>query len=50
MISRILFAIGIVCLGLYGFFTVQAHFQQDALQQELYHPIKLKIPGLLKHF
>ena len=35
MIARILFLIGIVCIGLYGFFTVQAYFHQQALQQEL---------------
>ena len=35
MISKLLFIIGIVCLGLYGFFTVQAHFQQQELEQQL---------------
>ena len=35
MITRLLFIIGIVCLALYGFFTVQAYFRQEALEQEL---------------
>jgi sortase A len=35
MISRLLLLIGIICLGLYGFFTVQAHFRQEALEEEL---------------
>jgi len=48
MISKILLVIGICCLGLYGFFTVQAHYQQKALEQTLeqeqYHPLKPRIP------
>ena len=44
MISRILLLIGIVCLGLYGFFTVQAYFHQQELEQELYQPLQPKIP------
>ena len=34
-IERILLLIGIVCLALYGFFTVQAHWQQYELEREL---------------
>jgi|SRR5262245_29493489 len=43
MISKILLLIGIICLGLYGFFTVQAHFRQKALEEELYQPMKPKV-------
>ena len=43
MISKILLLIGIICLGLYGFFTVQAHFRQKALEEELYQPLKPKV-------
>jgi sortase A len=39
MISRLLLIFGIICLGLYGFFTVQAHFRQSALEHELYQPL-----------
>jgi sortase A len=52
MISKILLIVGIACLGLYGFFTVQAYFQQQALEQELYHPLKPILPptaGPAKH-
>jgi sortase A len=35
MISRIFLGIGIACLALYGFFTVQAYLQQEALNKEL---------------
>ena len=45
MISKILFLVGIVCLGLYGFFTVQGYFHQQELQQELYQPLKVNIPA-----
>jgi sortase A len=38
MMSRILFLIGLVCLGVYGFFTVEAYFQQRDLEQQLYQP------------
>ena len=34
-IERILFLVGIVCLALYGFFTVQAHWEQYELEREL---------------
>jgi LPXTG-site transpeptidase (sortase) family protein len=44
MISKILLLIGIGCLALYGFFTVQAHFRQRALEQELYQPLKSTVP------
>jgi len=44
MISKILFFVGIICLSLYGFFTVQAHFHQQELEQELYQPLKSDIP------
>ena len=30
--------VGIVCLGLYGFFTVQARIEQSHLENELYRP------------
>jgi len=43
MISKLLLLIGIICLGLYGFFTVQAHYRQKELEQELYRPLKPKI-------
>src|SRR5579883_3584987 len=43
MFSKILLFVGIACLALYGFFTVEAHWQQRALQQtlqeEMYHPM-----------
>lgn len=39
MISRLLVIIGIICLGLYGFFVVQAHFRQSELEHELYRPL-----------
>ncbi len=38
MIQKLLLAVGIVCLGLYGFFTVQARIEQEFLEQELYKP------------
>jgi len=44
MISKILFFLGIACLGLYGFFTVQAHYQQKELEQQLYKPLKSTVP------
>jgi LPXTG-site transpeptidase (sortase) family protein len=44
MISKILLFIGIACLSLYGFFTVQAHYQQRQLEQELYQPLKNEAP------
>jgi LPXTG-site transpeptidase (sortase) family protein len=44
MISKFFLLIGLFCLGLYGFFTAQAHFQQQILEQQLYQPVKLKVP------
>jgi len=38
MIQRILFIIGVACLGLWGFFTVQARVEQSILQEQLYLP------------
>jgi len=38
MIQKILFIIGVACLGTWGFFTVQARVQQSILQEELYLP------------
>jgi sortase A len=38
MIQKLLLIIGIVCLGLYGFFKVQAYVEQQALEEELYKP------------
>ena len=38
MISKILLFIGIACLGLYGFFVVEAHWEQSRLASELYSP------------
>jgi sortase A len=39
LISRLLLYIGIACLAVYGYFTVEAHWQQAALEEELYHPL-----------
>ena len=36
MISRLLLFIGITCLGIYGFFTAQAYFHQQALEEEFF--------------
>ncbi len=38
MIQKLLFIVGIVCLSLYGFFTVQARNEQKALESQLYQP------------
>lgn len=40
MIAKILLIVGLICLGLYGFVAVQAHFQQEKLEEELYEPLK----------
>jgi sortase A len=40
MMSKFLLLIGICCLGIYGFFTVEAHYRQKELEQELYQPLK----------
>jgi sortase A len=45
MISRILFFIGITCLALYGFFTVQAYFYQQELEEEFDQRFQLKVPS-----
>ena len=37
-LQRIFLLIGIVCLGLYGFFSVQARIEQSRLEDELYLP------------
>jgi sortase A len=37
-LQRIFLLIGVVCLGLYGFFTVQARIEQSMLEEELYLP------------
>lgn len=53
MIHRILLLIGIVCLGLYGFFTVQAYIEQSRLEEELYQPhsetVSRNIPKRVLH-
>jgi sortase A len=38
MIQKLLIFIGIACLGLWGFFTVQARIEQSRLEDELYLP------------
>jgi len=45
MISNILFFIGIFCLSLYGFFALDAHFHQLALEQQLYEPVDITSPA-----
>jgi sortase A len=35
-IQRLFLMVGVVCLGLYGFFTVQARIEQSMLEDELY--------------
>jgi sortase A len=45
MISKILFLIGVVCLGLYAFFTIQAYVRQQELEQELYQPATAPVGG-----
>ena len=46
MLSKILFVIGLIFLGLYGYFTVEAHLHQAALratlEKEVYHPLPAK--------
>jgi sortase A len=44
MISKLLFLVGILCLGLYGFVAVQAHYRQQELESQLYQPLKAKVP------
>jgi len=38
MISRLLLFIGITCLAIYGFFTVQAYYHQRMLEEEFNEP------------
>src|SRR5207244_4675913 len=38
MMQKVLIFIGITCLGLWGFFTVQARIEQSILEDELYLP------------
>jgi sortase A len=38
MLQKLLIFIGIACLGLWGFFTVQARIEQSMLEDELYLP------------
>jgi sortase A len=38
MIQKLLIIFGVACLGLYGFFTVQAWLEQSMLEEELYLP------------
>ena len=47
VISRLLLVIGIVCLGMYGYLTVQARWQQAALEDELDRPLPAMVlrPG-----
>jgi sortase A len=35
MIQKLFLLIGVICLGLYGFFTVQARIEQSVLEDEL---------------
>jgi sortase A len=37
-IQKLFLIVGVVCLGLYGFFTVQAKIEQSLLEDELYLP------------
>jgi sortase A len=38
MISRLLLLVGVLCVGLYGFFIVQAYIYQSDLEEQLYEP------------
>src|SRR5262249_10389629 len=38
MIQKLLFIAGVACLGIWGFFTVQARVEQSVLEGELYLP------------
>ena len=44
LIERLLIVIGIVCLGIYGFITVQAWFQQAELRSQLEEQIVVPSP------
>ena len=41
-VQRLFILIGIICLGLYGFYTVQARIEQSMLEKELYRPRPLE--------
>ena len=43
MLTRVLLFIGLLCLGLYGFFVVEAHFRQAELEKELYQPVPIRV-------
>src|SRR5947209_5257128 len=43
MMTKIFLFIGFLCLGLYGFFVVQAHVRQSALEEELYQPVRVRV-------
>jgi sortase A len=43
MISKFFLLIALLCLGLYGFFVVQAHFRQAELEEELYQPLPIRV-------
>src|SRR5437899_3335421 len=47
MIQKLLFLIGVICLGLYGFFTVQARLEQSILEEELYQPRSLRTTSVV---
>jgi sortase A len=38
MIQKILFIVGVACLGFWGFVTIQARVEQSVLEEELYLP------------
>ncbi|HYR85979.1 MAG TPA: class D sortase [Terriglobia bacterium] len=48
MIQKLLILVGLVCLGLWGFFTVQARWEQEALQEELYRSKPASTPSVTK--
>ena len=39
LISRLLLYIGIACLGMYGYFAVEARWEQEALEEQLDRPL-----------
>jgi sortase A len=50
MIQKLLLVIGVICLGLYGFFAVEARIEQSALEEELYLPRPVYTsPAIEKH-
>ena len=48
MIYRFLILLGLVCLGLWGFFTVQARWEQEALEEQLYRAKPASTPSVSK--